>query len=151
MGNYFPPSARGRKEEKAQADSARSPAILGTMGVHESFCLAHRILSQFGYRVLAAGNGEEAMVLAQKHEGPIHLLVSDVVMPGLNGRQPADRFSHIRPEAKVLFTSGYTEDVIIHRGVLEDGIAFLIKPYTPRILGTKVREILDGHVPAPAG
>ena len=105
--------------------------------------LADRILCQLGYRVLTAGGAEEALLLAGRHQEPIQLLVSDVVMPGLNGRQLSEQLTQSHPEAKVLYTSGYTENAIVHRGVLDNGVAFLAKPYTARILGAKVREVLD--------
>jgi CheY-like chemotaxis protein len=109
-------------------------------GVRE---LARRALARLGYTVLTAPAGEPALALARAHDGTIHLLVTDVVMPGMNGREVADHLRALRPETRVLFTSGYTENVIVHRGVLEDGLAFLAKPYSPQALGEKVRQILD--------
>jgi len=93
--------------------------------------------------VLLAGDGTEALLLAETHREPIQLLVTDVVMPGMNGRQLAGRLLKIHPETRVLYTSGYTENAIVHRGILDDGLAFVAKPYTVRILGAKVREVLD--------
>ena len=103
-----------------------------------------KILSRLGYSVLEAGSGEEALALVEQHEGRISLLFTDVVMPGINGRQLADKLSVIRPEIKVLYASGYSEDVIATHGVLDEGIAFLGKPYSPQSLAKKVREVLEG-------
>ena len=105
--------------------------------------IATQALRNAGYRVLVAGNGEAALVMAGKHGEPIHLLVTDVVMPGLNGRQLAERLVQTHPETLTLFTSGYTENIIAHHGVLDHGIEFLSKPYTLEQLTRRVREILD--------
>lgn len=105
--------------------------------------LTRRVLESHGYTVLTAGDGQEALRLADGHAGPIHLLLTDVVMPNMSGRQLAERVVSARPEAKVLYLSGYTDDAIIHHGVLEPGIAFLQKPFTPQGLARKVREVLD--------
>jgi two-component system cell cycle sensor histidine kinase/response regulator CckA len=106
--------------------------------------LAVRLLSRHGYRVHAFRNGGEALDAAAKAPGPVHLLLTDVVMPGMNGRVLAERMAAVRPEVKVLFTSGYTENVVVHHGVLKKGINFLPKPYTPQDLAARVREVLDG-------
>jgi len=102
------------------------------------------VLNQSGYQVLAAASGEEALALAEGHPADIHLLLTDVIMPGMNGRILADRLMQGRPGLRVLFTSGYTENVIVHHGVLEEGINFLGKPFTALSLTRKVRAILDG-------
>ena len=108
--------------------------------------LACTILQKNGYKVLEAPNGEEALRIVQGQNGnPIHLLVTDVVMPGISGRQLADRLERLRPGTKVLFMSGYTDDAIVHHGVLDPGIAYIQKPFTPDALASKVRDILDGH------
>ena len=77
-----------------------------------------------------------------EYKGPIHLLMTDVVMPGLNGRELAERLLKIRPDMKVLYTSGYTDDVIVHHGVLDENIHFIGKPYTSQTLSKKIRSIL---------
>ncbi len=112
--------------------------------------LARHVLRSCGYTVLEAANGKEAVHFAQSHAGPVDLLVSDVVMPHLGGRQLAERLRALRPTLKVLFTSGYTDDAIVRHGVLEAEFAFLQKPFTPSALAQKVREVLDegeGDVP----
>jgi two-component system cell cycle sensor histidine kinase/response regulator CckA len=105
--------------------------------------LVIRILSGAGYRILPAADGEEALRVAGNHDEPIHLLVTDVVMPGMNGRDLADRLAAIRPGMRVLFTSGYAHDVIARHGLLEAGLSFIAKPYSPRELTRRVREVLD--------
>ena len=105
--------------------------------------LARHALRGCGYTVLEAANGKEAVRVAQSHEGPIDLLVSDVVMPHLGGRQLAERLAILKPGLKVLFSSGYTDDAIVRHGILEAEFAFLQKPFTPTALALKVREVLD--------
>jgi PAS domain S-box-containing protein len=101
------------------------------------------VLEGGGYKVLAARNGEDALLVSEQHKGPIHLLVTDVVMPEMGGPELAE---HLRPyhrEMKVLYISGYTDDAIVHHGVLGSSAAFLQKPFTPDVLAHKVREVLD--------
>jgi PAS domain S-box-containing protein len=105
--------------------------------------LACAILDRLGYKVLRAANGIEAIQIAQRHGGPIDLLLTDVVMPGMNGRELAERLLRTHPEMKVLYASGYTEDVIVHRGVLEEHLHFIGKPYSLHSLSEKIRETLD--------
>lgn len=105
--------------------------------------LAIKILERLGYKTLSAANGKEALTLAQEYTQPIDLLMTDVVMPGMNGRELAERLLAIHPEMKVLFCSGYTEDVIANRGILEEGLNFIGKPYTPQELAVRLRKILD--------
>ncbi|HVY62361.1 MAG TPA: ATP-binding protein, partial [Planctomycetota bacterium] len=106
--------------------------------------LAARTLQQHGYRVVEARHGGEALAIAEKHEGAIELLVTDVIMPQINGRELADRLRPSRPEMKVLFTSGYTPDEVLRRGVREGAANFIQKPFAPAAFARKVREVLDG-------
>jgi PAS domain S-box-containing protein len=99
-------------------------------------------LKRQGYRVIEASGGEEAIAAAGRHPGRIHLLLTDVVLPGMNGKELSERLKVSRPELKVLFISGYTADVIAHRGVLDHGLSFLHKPYSPAELAAKVRQLL---------
>jgi CheY-like chemotaxis protein len=106
--------------------------------------LADRLLRRLGYRVLACPDPGEALAASAAHAEPIHLLLTDVVMPGMNGRALAGRIAETRPDLRVLFTSGYTENVVVQHGVLEEGLHFLAKPYSPDGLARKVRQVLDG-------
>jgi len=106
--------------------------------------LAHRLLTQQGYMVLQASNGEEGLRVAQNHAGEkIHLLLTDVVMPQMGGKELAEKLKLSRPDIEVLYTSGYTDNSIVHHGVLESGTHFLQKPFSPKTLSHKVREVLD--------
>ncbi|MEA2714033.1 MAG: two-component system, cell cycle sensor histidine kinase and response regulator CckA [Gemmatimonadales bacterium] len=105
--------------------------------------MARQILERYGYTVLEAPDGKEALALARSVPGPIHLLLTDVVMPGMSGRELAERFTGHRSEMKVLYMSGYTDDAVVRHGVLRPGIAYLQKPFTPESLAHKVREVLD--------
>jgi PAS domain S-box-containing protein len=109
--------------------------------------LARQFLEKQGYRVIEAADGAVAMQIAVAHEGVIHLLLTDVIMPGMNGRELAQRISEIRPNTKVLYMSGYTENVIGHNGTLDAGVRLLQKPFTLRELKSKVREVLDSTPP----
>ena len=102
-----------------------------------------RVLRRLGYKVLEASNGQEALAVAGKTAGGIDILLTDVVMPQIGGKQLSEKLNLERPEIEVLFLSGYTADSIVHHGVLEEGVAFLHKPFTAGDLGRKVREILD--------
>jgi len=104
--------------------------------------LASELLESNGYKVLQAANGADAVRLAEKYQEPIQLLLSDVVMPGLDGRKLADHMVRTHPGIKVLYMSGFTDDAIIHHGVLDSGVALLEKPFTKASLLRKVREIL---------
>jgi len=105
--------------------------------------LARQFLEKQGYRVIDAADGAVAMQIAVAQEGVIHLLLTDVIMPGMNGRELAQRISEIRPNVKILYMSGYTENVIGRNGMLDAGIRLLQKPFTLRDLKSKVREVLD--------
>jgi PAS domain S-box-containing protein len=105
--------------------------------------LTRKVLETHGYAVLPAAGGQEALRLASEYDGPIHLLLTDVVMPTMSGRELAGRLASVREETKVLYVSGYTDDTIVHHGVLEPGIAFLQKPFTPEALVRKLREVLS--------
>jgi signal transduction histidine kinase len=105
--------------------------------------LFHHSLKASGYKVLEAGTGEEALQVVDTHAGPIHMLVTDVIMPGMGGRELAARFKEKRPESRVLYVSGYPDETIARRGVLESGVTLLLKPFGPVEFIRKVREQLD--------
>ncbi|HEV2752175.1 MAG TPA: ATP-binding protein [Gemmatimonadales bacterium] len=110
--------------------------------------LTKKVLEARGYTVLVAAEGSEALRLAAQHAGPIDLLVTDVVMPGMSGREAALLLTAQRPDLKVLYLSGYADETIVRHGVLEPGLAFLQKPFAPDVLARKVRDVLDSP---PAG
>ena len=105
--------------------------------------LVQGILRSRGYTVLEAGRPLEALEISRNFAKPIHLLFTDVVMPQMSGREVAEQISAARPDTKVLYMSGYTDQAIAHHGVLNPGVPFLQKPFTPDALAHKVREVLD--------
>jgi CheY-like chemotaxis protein len=110
--------------------------------------LASMILSSNGYLVLPAQDALEAEHFSANHSGEIHLLLTDIMMPGTSGRELARRISARHPRARVLYMSGYTDNVLAQGGVLEEGVSFLQKPFTPAALSQKVRDVLDSSVHA---
>ena len=105
--------------------------------------LARTVLKQKGYKVLVAENGEDALRVSKEHKGPIDLMIADVVMPKMSGKETAERLQPLYPQMKIIYMSGYTDDSIIHRGVLAPGLNFIEKPFTPEMLARKVREVLN--------
>ncbi len=113
--------------------------------------LTCRMLRSRGFSVLEAANGGEALALCARHRGKIHLVLSDVVMPHMSGRQLAERLHDVRPDLPVLFMSGYTDDAIVRHGVLESETDFIQKPYSPDALVQRIREIMERKVRQPVG
>jgi two-component system cell cycle sensor histidine kinase/response regulator CckA len=136
-----PPPPR-RSPTPSGAPQRGSETILLVEDEGQVRVLARDILSGAGYNVLDAPNAAEAMRVSERHAGPIHLLVSDVVMPNVSGRELARRLAVMRPRMRVLYMSGYTDDAV---GIFDPAIAFLQKPITPDTLLRKIRETLDGE------
>ncbi len=147
IGIFLPRSAGA--EAPAATTSARTPTGAGEtlLLVEDDLALLNvtrTMLQRLGYTVLAAATPREALDLAADHGDLIRLLVTDVVMPQMNGRELAERIGELRPGLRCLFMSGYTADVIAHHGVVDDSVAFLQKPFSLEELGRRVRETLDG-------
>ena len=144
---YLPRHA-GKSGDMAK-ESPATPAV----GGHETILLAEdevaildmvkQILEDFGYRVLAAPTPGEAIRMAEKHSGEIHLLITDVVMPEMNGQELAHNLSALHPKLKSLYMSGYSGNVIAHHGALDEGVNFIQKPFSMQAFAAKVREVLD--------
>jgi len=105
--------------------------------------LTTAILERYGYQVIVAGNGQEALSALKKHKGPIDLLITDVIMPDMNGKELYNKLSKYYPETRVLYMSGYTDNVIAHHGVIDPGVNFIEKPFNVKALAAKVREVLE--------
>jgi PAS domain S-box-containing protein len=146
---YFPRIARLVSEAEQQAGQRSLPRGSETVLVVEDDqqlrLLARVLLQARGYQVLEAEGGEQALRLIETYPGPVQLLLTDVVMPGLNGPQVAERISAIRPSLKVMYMSGFTDDMVIRHGTIKPDVHFLQKPFTPATLAHKVREVLDGQ------
>ena len=145
---YLPRHAADPVGTGATRESAVAPTGTETVLLVEDeaalLALATRQLERLGYTVLAAGGPHQALQQAQAHTGAIHLLLTDVIMPDLSGRDLWQRLRALRPGLKCLFVSGYTADIIAHHGVLDDGVYFLQKPFSTEALATKLREALHG-------
>jgi DNA-binding response OmpR family regulator len=106
--------------------------------------LLQMALQKNGYRVLTAESGREALDLVNAHSGPIHLLITDVMMPDIDGPELVRRLSTLRPDTRTLFMSGYMDDALGEQGALPSNVNFIQKPFSPRTIAQRVREILDG-------
>jgi two-component system cell cycle sensor histidine kinase/response regulator CckA len=143
-----------RVNESAEPQAGATPAPARAAGGTETVLLAEdeapvravarQVLERHGYTVLEAPSAEAALDIAARYSGTIHLLLTDVIMPGLNGRDLATRLADLRPDTRVIFMSGYTDDAVTRHGVLEPGSAYVQKPFTPDAIARKVREVLDG-------
>jgi two-component system, cell cycle sensor histidine kinase and response regulator CckA len=143
---YFPRLVGEVVPVPETADERKIPEGTETVLVAEDekslLNIARDILERRGYTVLVAGTPTEALRLAESHPGEIHLLLTDVVMPEMNGRELFEKLHVVRPGMKSLFMSGYTADVMAHHGVLDEGVQFIVKPFSPKALAEKVREVL---------
>lgn len=131
-------------EEAEEGAQAATETVLLVEDEQQVRRLVRAVLARLGYRVLEAAGPEEALALAEQHQGTIHLLLTDVVMPVMNGKDLKERIRALLPGIKVLYMSGYAADVIAGRGVVDGGAELLEKPFSPEELGRKVREVLDG-------
>jgi signal transduction histidine kinase len=150
-----------RVEEAPERAKGRESAASGRSGGTETILLVEdessvrrlltHVLAKEGYQVLEASSGEEAIKIYEAHRGPVHLLLTDMVMPKMNGRELADELGRRQQGMRVIYVSGYTDDVLIRNGALGPGMYFLQKPLKPQLLIAKVREVLDEPVEARAG
>lgn len=142
---YIP---KGVEQERAPAKTDRKPVVSGTgtvLLVEDDAMvrgMTAEMLKSFGYTVLIANNSVDALSLCEKNRGPIDLLITDVVMPNMNGKELRDRIKIIRPGIKVLFMSGYTSNIIVHHGIAEEGVQFIQKPFSLNDFARKIRHIL---------
>jgi CheY-like chemotaxis protein len=145
---YLPRHAAGPAEADRPPAPAADPTGTETVLLVEDepslLRFARILLAGLGYTVLAASGPREALRLAAEHPGEIHLLLTDVVMPEMSGRDLRERLSALRPGIRSLFMSGYTTNVIAHRGVLDEGVNFMQKPFSREVLAARLREALNG-------
>jgi two-component system cell cycle sensor histidine kinase/response regulator CckA len=141
-----------RVKEDVKTDKREQPPVDNLVGTETVLIVeddaplrdfAKKALRQYGYRVLAAESGEAALRMSKEYEGPIDLVVTDVVMPTMDGKETIERLQPYHPHMKVIYMSGYTDNAIVHLGVLESGLNFLEKPFSSEVLARKVREMLD--------
>jgi CheY-like chemotaxis protein len=143
---FFPITAEPAEPGRALDDEGAAEGGEETLILVEDESLVREIVSEalsgLGYTVLSCATGEQALEEVARHQGAIHLLLTDVVLPGMSGRELATRLAERRPEIKVLFTSGHAEDVLGPHGVLDSSTHFIGKPYSPESLARKVRDVL---------
>lgn len=147
----FLPRIRAAMAAESEVKPEPSPQGTETVLVVEDEAAVRALVAEVlrcsGYRVLTAESGEAALAVSARHDGPLDLLLTDLIMPGITGRELARRLQEARPPLKVLYVSGYAEDVIAHRGKLDGDVAFLAKPFAPEALLDKVREVIAQEVP----
>jgi CheY-like chemotaxis protein len=134
------------KADEIVADSGDEGTVLLVEDEPAILQMTVMMLETTGYTVLSAPGSEGALTLAEKYDGDINLLITDVIMPDMNGRELAEKLKRMYPEIKILFMSGYTANVIAHHGVLDEGVNFIQKPFTRNELREKMREILNDPV-----
>ena len=142
------PRAGEKTEQTPPASSNKNREGKETVLLDEGplLALGKAILQRHGYSVLATKSPTEALEMVRSHPGPIHLLITDVVMPEMNGKDLRDKLCELKPDLKSIFMSGYTANVIAHHGVIDGGIEFLQKPFSIHALLEKVRDVLDARV-----
>jgi two-component system cell cycle sensor histidine kinase/response regulator CckA len=142
----FLPRVVGETDAEAAAEDAPRPGSETILLVEDEEMVrgfARSVLQMNGYSVLEAASAEEALGVAADHAAPIALLLTDVVMPRMSGRELAERFAELRPDTRILFMTGYTDDVVVRHGVTQTGAHLIEKPFSPASLTRKVREILE--------
>jgi CheY-like chemotaxis protein len=132
-----------QSQRPGRTDLRGAETILVVEDQEEVRTLATKALLRYGYTVFTACGAAEAIDFCKEHPRAIDLVITDVVMPGLSGRELGDELIRMHPDVRILFMSGYTDDAIAHRGVLHEGVNYLQKPFTPEILAAKVRDVLD--------
>jgi two-component system, cell cycle sensor histidine kinase and response regulator CckA len=138
-------AVRPAEREKPEARALQgSETILLAEDSESLLEMAREYLESIGYTVLGAVSGEKALQWAREYAGPIHLLLTDVVMPEMSGPELAKRLASLRPDTKTMLTSGYTDEAISRQGIFDSSVAFIQKPYRPKALARKIREVLDG-------
>jgi two-component system cell cycle sensor histidine kinase/response regulator CckA len=130
---------------KSERQTGGSETVLLVEDEQAVRALVRRILERYGYTVIEASGAAQALEAARRHEGPIHLILTDVIMPEMGGSELAPRLAELRPDVRVLFMSGYTDDGILRQGLIAEGGHFLQKPFTPEVLARKVRDVLDSE------
>jgi two-component system, cell cycle sensor histidine kinase and response regulator CckA len=144
---YLPRADEGRVDAEARGEEREIPRGRETVLLVEDEDAVRRIAAEFlrkqGYTVLEAHQGGDALLICRRTESVIHLMVTDVVMPGMSGRELVENLAPLKPEMRILYMSGYTDNAIVHHGVLEPGVNFLQKPFTLNDLARKVRDVLD--------
>ncbi len=136
-------TAGARSEQQTNTVSKGAETLLLVEDEESILHLAKTVLERLGYKVLAAPSPQKALTVAEQYEGPIHLLITDVVMPEMNGQQLTEQIKRLIPTIKVLYMSGYTADTIAHRGILAGNVEFIQKPFSNKSLAERVREVLD--------
>lgn len=145
---YIPRFAGGHQKKQGMPESpvvGGNETVLVVEDEPQVLKLSRQALGKYGYTILAAQTPEEALQIVREHTQKIHLLVTDVIMPGFNGKELAEKIKAVKPGVKILFMSGYSEDIISRRDILVEGIDFMQKPFSIKAFAGKVREILDGE------
>lgn len=143
LSRYVAEAVKVRNETILEIPLSQGETILLVEDDASILKLGIRILEKLGYKVLSTTRSKDAKKIAQEYDGQIDLLITDVVMPEMNGRELSKQLQRLYPKLKILFMSGYTANVIAHRGVLDEGIYFISKPFSPKEIATKIREVMD--------
>ena len=142
LSRYAGQAVDSQRERVMEIPRSRGETVLLVEDEPALLTMAGMMLEKLGYRVLAAGTRDEAIGLAEEHANEIQLLITDVIMPEINGKDLAERLQSLYPGMKILYMSGYTADVIVHRGVLDEGVNFIQKPFSMKDLAVKVRDAM---------